>query len=105
MSIKCVKGGPCGGRQPVLAPGERVIAGAFSRDDRSEVRVAIDLDKHGDAVIDVRVWEEFAGPAKARTATKTGISIPLRRYHDLIHALTKLAVIAGELGLDLRETP
>ncbi|HLY77827.1 MAG TPA: hypothetical protein VKQ70_00520 [Caulobacteraceae bacterium] len=90
-------GGPLGGRPAgALALGERVIAGAFERDDRSEWRVTLDCDRRGQVVIDIRRFEEFAGPAKARTGTRFGISIPVERLPELINALTKAQLLLVE---------
>lgn len=80
-------------------PAQRVVVAALSRNDRSEWRVILDVDRRGDAVLDIRVFEDFAGPAKALTGTKVGVTVPLDRLYDLINALSKAAVVALEVGL------
>ena len=72
-----------------IAPDGGLLVAAFPRDDRSEFRVALRHDRRGDVVADVRVFEEFAGPAKVRGPSKTGIAFREDQMSDLLEALTK----------------
>lgn len=77
----------------------RVFVAALPRDDRSEWRIALDTDRRGNTVLDIRVYEEFAGPAKVRGPSKHGISIPIDQARDLDNAIIKAVVVAREMGL------
>lgn len=54
--------------------------------DKCELRIRVATER-GARVVDVRLFEDFAGPSKARCPTKRGVGVPLEHIGALIGAL------------------
>jgi hypothetical protein len=65
--------------------------------DDSEVRVSLEEFK-GVPIVDIR-WHEPFTAARALTATKRGIGVPVEQLPDLTAALAEAVRRARELGL------
>ena len=84
--------------------GETIMVAALPRDDRTELRINLEIGQGG-AVVDIRLFEDRKGLSKARVPTKRGITMPLEQAGDLVIALTKAQVIAIEAAPPTRSAP
>jgi hypothetical protein len=75
-----------------------VMIGVVQKNAHEDIRITLTEFK-GTQYADIRVFTKFAGPADARTPTKSGVAIPFARLHEVVEALQAAESRAREMGL------